>query len=65
MSNKFLLRTGDVVAWSTGKFNNDKMTGVVLEDLDDGSVDIITHTLNGKPCVLEMNIEKSKLTLTY
>ena len=65
MSMEVLLQTGDTVAWSTGKFNMDKMTGVVLEDLKDGSVDIITHTLNGKPCVLEMNIEKSKLTLTY
>jgi len=65
MSKEVLLRTGDVVAWSTGKFNMDKMTGVVLEDLGDGSVDLVSHTLNDKPCILEMNIEKSKLTLTY
>lgn len=65
MSKELLLQTGDMVAWSTGKFNKDKMTGVVLEDLGDGYVDIVSHTLNGKPCVLEMNIEKIKLTLTY
>ena len=59
------LRTGDRVGWSTGKFNMDKMTGVVLEDLGDGSVDLVSHTLNEKPCILEMNVEKRKLTLTY
>ena len=65
MSKEALLRTGDVVAWSTGKFNMDKMTGVVLEDLGDGSVNLVSHTLNSKPCILEMNVEKRKLTLTY
>ena len=65
MSKELLLRTGDVVAWSTGKFNMDKMTGVVLEDLGDGTVDLVSHTLNEKPCILEMNVEKRKLTLTY
>jgi hypothetical protein len=65
MSSDFALRTGDKVAWSTGKFNKDKMVGVVLEDLGDGSVDLVTHTLNGKTCILSMNIKKSKLTLTY
>lgn len=60
-----LLQTGDKVQWCTGKVGGDVMTGVVLSDLGDGSVDIITHTLNGKPCVLEMNIKKSKLSLTY
>ena len=59
------LRTGDRVEWSTGKFNMDKMTGVVLSDLEDGSVDLVSHTLNDKPCVLEMNIEKRKLKLIY
>ena len=65
MSKELELRTGDVVAWSTGKFNMDKMNGVVLEDLGDGTVDLVSHTLNEKPCVLEMNVEKRKLTLTY
>ena len=65
MSKEVALRTGDVVAWSTGKFNMDKMTGVVLQDLGDGSVDLVSHTLNEKPCILEMNVEKRKLTLTY
>jgi hypothetical protein len=65
MSKELLLRTGDKVAWSTGKFNMDKMNGVVLEDLKDGTVDLVSHTLNEKPCILEMNVEKRKLTLTY
>lgn len=65
MSKEVLLQTGDMVAWSTGKFNMDKMTGVVLEDLGDGSVDVVSHTLNEKPCILTMNVEKRKLTLTY
>lgn len=65
MSKEVLLQTGDMVAWSTGKFNMDKMTGVVLEDLGDGSVDLVSHTLNDKPCILDMNVEKSKLSLTY
>jgi hypothetical protein len=59
------LRTGDRVEWSAGKFNMDKMTGVVLEDLGDGSVDLVSHTLNRKPWVLGMNVEKRKLTLIY
>ena len=65
MSKEVLLQTGDMVAWSTGKFNMDKMTGVVLEDLGDGSVDVVSHTLNEKPCILTMNVEKRKLSLTY
>ncbi len=65
MSKEVLLQTGDMVAWSTGKFNMDRMTGVVLEDLEDGSVNLVSHTLNEKPCILEMNVEKKKLTLTY
>jgi len=65
MSKELLLRTGDIVAWSTGKFNKDKMTGVILEDLGDGTVDLVSHTLNEKPCILSMNVEKRKLTLTY
>ena len=65
MSKEVLLQTGDMVAWSTGKFNMDRMTGVVLEDLGDGSVSLVSHTLNEKPCILEMSVEKRKLTLTY
>ena len=65
MSKELLLRTGDIVAWSTGKFNKDKMTGVIHEDLGDGTVDLVSHTLNEKPCILSMNVEKRKLTLTY
>ena len=59
------LITGDRVEWSTGKFNMDKMTGVVLSDLEDGCVDLVSHTLNDKPCVLEMSVEKRKLKLIY
>lgn len=55
------LITGDRVEWSTGKFNMDKMTGVVLEDLGDGIVDLVSHTLNDKPCVLGISVEKRKL----
>lgn len=65
MSKEVLLQIGDKVSWSTGKFNMDKMTGVVLEDLGDGSVDLVSHTLNGNPCILDMNVEKRKLSLTY
>jgi len=65
MSKEVLLQTGDKVSWSTGKFNLDKMTGVVLEDLGDGNVNLISHTLNGNPCVLDMSVEKKKLALIY
>tara|TARA_B100000780_G_C20805638_1_gene320015 strand:+ start:162 stop:359 length:198 start_codon:yes stop_codon:yes gene_type:complete len=65
MSKELLLQTGDKVSWSTGMFNKDKMIGVVLEDLEDGSVDIVSHTLNGKTCVLSTNVQKSKLSLTF
>jgi len=60
-----LLQTGDKVQWCTGRIGGDVMVGVVLEDLGDGSVDLVTHTLNGKTCILSMNIKKSKLSLTY
>ena len=57
------LRTGDLIRWNTGKFNLDTMVGAVLEDLGNGNVDLLSHTLNGKPCVLEMTVKKSKLKL--
>ena len=65
MSKEVLLQTGDKVSWACGMFNKDKMVGVVLEDLEDGSVDIVSHTLNGKTCVLSINVQKSKLSLTF
>ncbi len=65
MHNKISLRTGDKVQWQVGLNNSTKMVGVVLEDLNDGNVNIFSHTKNGSACVLEMTVERSKLTLVY
>lgn len=57
------LQTGDKVTWESGSKSNRFMTGVVLEDLDNGLVDIISHSNNGLVCTQIMQVEKTKLKL--
>jgi hypothetical protein len=57
------LRTGDKVTWKVGIDDCFIMVGVVLEELSDGTVDVICHTRNGLACTCSVIIDKSKLTL--
>jgi hypothetical protein len=57
------LRTGDKVTWESGSKSNRFMTGVVLEDLGNGLVDIISHSNNGLVCTQFMQVAKDKLKL--
>ena len=57
------LRTGDKVTWQSGSKSNRFMTGVVLEDLDNGLVDIISHSNNGLVCTQFIQVAKNKLKL--
>lgn len=59
------LQTGDKVSWKIGLENSTLMTGVVMEDLKNGYVDIISHTKNGYPFVLDLVVNKTILTLIY
>ena len=59
------LRTGDKVEWSVGLLGSTLMVGVVLEDLNNGLVEIISHTKNGQPCSLIIFVEKVKLKLHH
>lgn len=65
MNKDILLRTGDKVEWRTGMGNQMLLTGVVYEDLDNGLVDIRSHTKNGVPFIMDLEVLKSKLTLIF
>jgi len=59
------LRTGDKVKWNIGMGSQILMTGVVMEDLGNGVVDIITHSKNDVPFNMDLKVSKSKLTLIF
>ena len=64
MNKELLLRTGDKVSWNIGMGNQILMEGVVYEDLENGEVDIRSHTKNGVPFIIDLKVNKDKLTLT-
>ena len=63
MKTDLKLRTGDKVSWTIGILKNIDMVGCVLEEKDDGTVEVLSHTNNGSPCTLIVMISRKKLTL--
>ena len=63
MKTDLKLQTGDKVSWELNSYRSVEMTGCVLEDFGDGTVDILSHTNNGAPCVVILTIDKSKLKI--
>jgi hypothetical protein len=54
------LQTGDKVHWFVNKI---EVIGVVLEDLENGNVEIMTHSHHGSPSTLLTTVEKFRLEL--
>ena len=57
------LRTGDKVFWTIGLLARTKIVGVVIEEYEEGTVHVLTHTKNGVASVADVEIDRSKLTL--
>ena len=65
MNKDVELRTGDKVKWNIGMGSQILMTGVVMEDLGNGVVDIITHSKNDVPFNMDLKVSKDKLKLIF
>ena len=57
------LRTGDKVEWKVGIGKKILMQGVVMEEKENGDVDIITHTKDHRPFVVDLLVKRCMLTL--
>jgi len=59
------LQIGDKVKWYTGIGSQMRLTGIVMEELENGTIDVFSHTKNEIPFHMDLNIERNKLTLIY
>ncbi len=57
------LQTGDAVTWNIGLLKRQNLVGVVLEELENNLVSIVTRTKNGIPFNIDIEVDKSKLKL--
>ena len=57
------LRIGDKVEWRVGVLNSVRVTGVVMDEDDFGTVSIVSHSVNGVPNNIETKVRRKKLKL--
>ena len=57
------LRIGDKVEWRVGVLNSVRVTGVVMDEDDFGTVTVVSHSVDGVPNNQEILVSKKKLKL--